>query len=93
MVSWWSYSTPLWYGTLVEGRRPDLAIIDDSDARRTTASASVADVIDANLGVARCYVIRRPADLAHLAVRYRIEPVGRPAGVYRVTGLVETDPT
>ena len=29
VVSWWSYSTPLWYGTLVEGRRPDLLVVDD----------------------------------------------------------------
>ena len=28
-VSWWSYSTTLWYGQLIEGRRPDLLIIDD----------------------------------------------------------------
>ena len=24
VISWWSYSTPLWYGQLVEGRRPDI---------------------------------------------------------------------
>ena len=29
VVSWWSYSTPLWYAQHVEGRRPDIAIIDD----------------------------------------------------------------
>ena len=27
--SWWSYSTPLWYAQHVEGRRPDIAIVDD----------------------------------------------------------------
>ena len=31
VVSWWSYSTPLWYGTYVEGRRPDITVIDDRD--------------------------------------------------------------
>ena len=31
VVSWWSYSTPLWYGRWVEGRRPDVTIIDDRD--------------------------------------------------------------
>ena len=29
MVSWWSYSTPLWYAQRVEGRRPDIVIVDD----------------------------------------------------------------
>ena len=31
VVSWWSYSTPLWYGRWVEGRRPDIVIVDDRD--------------------------------------------------------------
>ena len=38
IVSWWSYSTPLWYGQYVEGWRPDVTIIDD----RT--------ILDQNLG-------------------------------------------
>ena len=29
IVSWWSYSTPLWYAQVIEGRRPDIDIIDD----------------------------------------------------------------
>ena len=29
VVSWWSYSTPLWYAQIVEGRRPDIFIVDD----------------------------------------------------------------
>ena len=29
ILSWWSYSTPLWYAHRVEGKRPDIAIIDD----------------------------------------------------------------
>ena len=29
IVSWWSYSTPLWYAQRVQGRRPDIAIVDD----------------------------------------------------------------
>ena len=28
-ISWWSYSTPLWYAQRVEGRRPDIVIVDD----------------------------------------------------------------
>ena len=29
IVSWWSYSTPLWYHRWVLGERPDLTIIDE----------------------------------------------------------------
>ena len=31
VISWWSFSTPLWYGQHVEGRRPDVTVIDDRD--------------------------------------------------------------
>ncbi|MEO6578477.1 MAG: DUF2723 domain-containing protein, partial [Candidatus Limnocylindria bacterium] len=31
VVSWWSYSTPLWYHRWVLGERPDLTIIDERD--------------------------------------------------------------
>ena len=92
VVSWWSYSTPLWYGTLVEGRRPDLLIVDDSDIV-SEGLGSVEDVIDRYLGVRPVYVIRATAaDLAALALRYALELAGRPTGVYRVTGTLETQP-
>ncbi len=91
VVSWWSYSTLLWYGTLVEGRRPDLRIVDDS-TRESEGLGSVDDVIDANLGTRPVLVIRLPQDLDDLAHRYAIEPVGRPGGVYRVTGHLEPQP-
>ena len=91
VVSWWSYSTALWYGTLVEGRRTDLRIIDDS-TRESEGLGSVDDVIDANLGTRPVLVIRLPQDLADLGHRYAIEPVGRPGGVYRVTGRLVPQP-
>ena len=56
------YSTPLWYGTLVEGRRPDLRIVDDS-TRETSSLGTVEDVIDANLGRRPVYLIRLPGDI------------------------------
>ena len=78
VVSWWSYSTPLWYGTLVEGRRPDLLVVDDSDIANENLG-SVEDVIDHYLGTRPVYVIRATtADLEALALRYVLEPAGRP---------------
>jgi hypothetical protein len=92
VVSWWSTSTTLWYGTLVEERRPDLLIVDDSNIVYDSLGSAEA-VIDRYLGTRPVLVIRSTAsDIAALAVRYVLEPVGRPAGVYRVTGTRETAP-
>jgi hypothetical protein len=92
VVSWWSSSTTLWYGTLVEGRRPDLLIVDDSDLVYEHLG-SAEDVIDSYLGRRPVLVIRSSAsDIDALAVRYVLEPLVRPAGVYRVTGPREAAP-
>ncbi len=92
VVSWWSYSTTLWYGTLVEARRPDLLIVDDSDLVYEKLG-SAEDVIARYLGRRPVLVIRSSsADIDALAVRYVLEPLVRPAGVYRVTGPRETAP-
>ena len=31
ILSYWDASTPLWYGQHVEGRRPDVLIVDDTN--------------------------------------------------------------
>lgn len=84
VVSWWSYSTPLWYGQHVEGRRPDLTIIDDRDVLDDgwgTAEAA----IDAHLDERPVYVIRLDRDLPALARRYVLTPVTDvPVPLYRV---------
>ncbi len=76
IVSWWSYSTPLWYAQRVEGRRPDVAIIDD----RTRLDQDLGDiyaVIDANLGSRPVYVIRADSrEVAGLASRYVLDHLG-----------------
>lgn len=73
LVSWWSYSTPLWYAQRVEGRRPDLAIVDDR-TRLDEELGDIIDVIDANLGTRPVYVIRDdPDEIELLAVRYELE--------------------
>ena len=56
IVSWWSYSTPLWYAQRVEGRRPDLR--SSTTGRASTRTWETTYVIDANLGIRPVYVIR-----------------------------------
>jgi hypothetical protein len=70
VVSWWSYSTPLWYAQLVEGRRQDIDIIDDR-TRLDRNLGDIYDVIDANLPTRPVYVIRvDPVEIAGLRERY-----------------------
>ena len=73
VVSWWSYSTPLWYAQLVEHRRPDIAIIDDR-TRLDQNLGEFNDVIDANLSTHPVFVIRAdPREVQLLADRYVLE--------------------
>jgi len=84
VVSWWSYSTPLWYGQLIEGRRPDVTVIDDR-TRLDERLGGVTDVIDANLGKRPVYVIRAfPAELEALERRYVLELVPETDVLFRV---------
>jgi len=92
VVSWWSYSTTMWYAQLVQGRREDIRIIDDRMIVDDHLGAA-ADVIDALLGTRPVYVIRATeSDLQNLRQRFAIEPVGRPSELYRVTGRLESSP-
>ncbi len=73
VISWWSYSTPLWYAQRVEGVRPDIVIVDDR-TRLDKNLGSIEDVIDANLGRAPVYLLRETlAAIPDLAEKYDIE--------------------
>jgi hypothetical protein len=94
VVSWWSYSTAMWYAQSVAGERPDIDIIDD----RTRLDRDLGDlhhVIDANLPRRPVYVIRAdPAEIADLTERYRLEyqPVPGVSLLARVLGPRVTSP-
>ncbi|HET9084400.1 MAG TPA: DUF2723 domain-containing protein [Candidatus Limnocylindrales bacterium] len=76
VVSWWSYSTPLWYAQVIEGRRPDISIIDDR-TRLDQNLGDIYDVIDDNLPTRPVYVIRvEPSEIAGIAERYETQPIG-----------------
>jgi Protein of unknown function (DUF2723) len=68
VISWWSYSTPLWHHRWVLGERPDVTIIDDrnilDDGYRTMARA-----IAAHLGRRPVYVV--PPDWEYLRITER----------------------
>ena len=90
VLSWWSYSTPMWYGQLIEGRRPDIAIVDDR-TRLDEGLGDVVDVIEANLDTRPVYLIRlESSEVEALTGRYTIEAIGRPGNLFRVTGRRES---
>jgi hypothetical protein len=94
VVSWWSYSTPLWYAQRVEGRRPDLVIIDDR-TRLDQGLGDITAVIDAHLGSEPVYVIRDDQrEIELLAERYELELMDGvdSRSLSRVIGLRETSP-
>jgi Protein O-mannosyl-transferase TMEM260-like len=78
--SWWSFSTPLWYATLVEGRRPDVTVVDDRDLLDENLG-TVDDVIEANLGRRPVFVLRPDAEIVDLARRWVLERWSDPAGI------------
>jgi len=76
IVSWWSYSTPLWYATIVDGRRPDVTIVDDRN--RVDQNLGDLNQVIASFFPARpVYLIRNgPTELPAVEARYDLEPIG-----------------
>jgi hypothetical protein len=86
IVSWWSFSTPLWYGQHVEGRRPDITVIDDRDVLDDGYGTAI-DAVEAHLGERPVYVIRQDRELAELEQLHLLTRVeGVPVELYRVEG-------
>ena len=91
LVSWWSYSTTLWYGQHVEGRRADILVVDDR-TRLDRDYGEVPDVIDRFLLSRPVYLMRASShDLGPLLRQYELEalPGDTLQNVYRVIGLKE----
>jgi hypothetical protein len=94
VISWWSYSTPLWYAQDIEGKIPGVRIVDDR-TRLDEGLGSVTDVIEDNLGKRPVYLVRLPADLPALEARYTltlIDTTEPSQPVYEVTGRVGGQP-
>jgi hypothetical protein len=88
VVSWWSFSTTLWYGQHIEGRFAGGYVVDDR-TRLDAELGDVDDVIDSYLGTRPVYVIREdPVELDALHRRYALEPTGA-MSLLRVTGRLE----
>jgi hypothetical protein len=87
IVSWWSFSTPMWYGQYVEGWRPDVTIVDD----RTILDQNLGNakqVVDSYLGERPVFLIRLPNDYAQFDSIYTLQTLPGVVGqqVLQVTG-------
>jgi hypothetical protein len=72
VISWWSYSTTLWYERFVEGRRPDILIVDDR-VRLDEGYGDLPATIDRFRAEGRpVYLIRPENEIPPLMDRYRI---------------------
>jgi len=88
MISWWSFSTPLWYRTVVLGERPDIRVVDDRD-RLDEGLGSVDDVIRATIATRPVYLLRNPGEMGDLELAWILETIVDPGGmqpIYRVVG-------
>lgn len=74
VISWWNVSTTLWYGLHVDGRRPDMQIVDDRDIFDDGFSG-VEAVIRHHHGKRPVYLIRFEGDTRPLAEKYVLKPV------------------
>lgn len=73
VISWWSFSTPLWYERWARGERPDMTIIDDRDVLDDDLG-DLRDVIDRYLDEGRpVYLIRLDDDLPPFEERFELE--------------------
>ncbi|MFN2484552.1 MAG: DUF2723 domain-containing protein [Candidatus Limnocylindria bacterium] len=75
VVTWWSYSTPLWYHRWVLGERPDVKIIDDRNIL-DDGYGDVPGAIDAFLGDRPVYVVANDFTARLVRDRYVTESVG-----------------
>jgi hypothetical protein len=86
VVSWWSFSTTLWYAQHIEGRFLDGLVVDDR-TRLELDLGEVDDVIDTFLGHRPVYVVRATQDeIDDVGRRYELEYIPGAMMLYRVAG-------
>jgi hypothetical protein len=89
VVSWWSYSTTLWYAQKVEGRRPVIFVVDDRTMLDLDLGGAT-DVIGRYFGQRPVYVMRASDyDLSLVLAQYQLRPASGAAwNLYQVIAPV-----
>lgn len=74
IISWWSYSTPLWYHRWILGERPDVTIIDERNIL-DDGYATIDGAIRAFLGKRPVYVVPPDWEAERIRMFYTTETV------------------
>ncbi|MEB3187659.1 MAG: DUF2723 domain-containing protein [bacterium] len=89
ILSWWSFTTPLWYGQHVEGRRPDVTLVDEIDIYSQDLG-NVVKAVDTFFPARPVYIIHMHDNVERIAQSYTLRklPPVTPYNqdVYEVTG-------
>jgi MFS family permease len=88
IISWWSYSTPLWYHRWIEGERPDVKIIDERNIL-DDGYGTIGDAVEAFLGRRPVYIVPPSWEMDAILARWEIEAIQTYPGfseLWRVVG-------
>jgi hypothetical protein len=89
VVSWWSYSTPLWYHRWVLGQRPDVLLIDERNII-DEGWGSMPRVISHFLDERPVYVVPPHWEYERITERYETNVVATFPGYTRVLRISDT---
>ena len=76
VISWWGASTALWYGRYGEGKRPDVTIMDDSEAL-PRGWRDLTSAIDLYYGKRPIYAVSWPDELERYGKKYQLRKVAQ----------------
>jgi hypothetical protein len=88
LISWWSYSTPLWYHRWVEGARPDVKIIDERNIL-DDGYGTIGRAVETYLGRRPVYIVPPSWEIDTILASWEIEAIQTYPGyseVWRVVG-------
>jgi hypothetical protein len=79
LISWWSYSTPLWYHRWILGDRPDILILDERNIL-DEGYGTISTAIRVFLGRRPVYVVPPDWQVRQLRATFNTEDVETFAG-------------
>lgn len=92
IISWWSYSTPLWYHRWILGERPDVTIIDERNIL-DDGYGTIEAAIDRFLGRRPVYVVPAEWNRVQILATYGTEWIPTLPGYSAILRIKEPPPT
>ncbi len=74
IISWWSYSTPLWYHRWIEGERPDVTIIDERNIL-DDGYGTIHNAVLAHFDRRPVFIVPPSWELNAILARWETEPI------------------